>query len=340
MRELLSNVADIHENILDTIGQTPLVRLNNLKSEYPIQVYAKLESFNPGGSIKDRTAYNILTKALEQQQIDENTTIVESSSGNMAIGLAQACLYFGLKLIVVLDPNVNHQTIKLLKTYGAQIAMVQRDDEEVSYLDLRLKRVQQLLESIPNSFWPNQYANPENPRTHVQTMREIYQAMDNDIDYLFVATSTCGTLMGCADYIKAHNLSTKLMAVDAVGSVIFGTPPQTRLIPGHGAGRPSNFLDESMVHQAIHVSDKECVLGCHELLRREAILVGGSSGAIVSALKKTANFIPAGANCVLILSDRGERYLDTIYDHDWVTQHFGVILNEMTPSSMNKSAIY
>jgi len=310
------------EGVMAAVGNTPLVALKELYAQRKINFYGKSEYLNPGGSIKDRTALNILVSELKAGRIRRGNTIIESSSGNMAIGLAQTCLYYGLKLIVVVDPKLNSQTEQILKTYGAKISRVHHEHPTEGFLGARLQRVQELLKKIPRSFWTNQYGNPNNPKTHKQTIAEIVEALNGDLDYLFVATSTCGTLMGCAQYIREHHLSTKLVAVDAVGSVIFGTPPGKRLIPGHGAGRPSQFLKRDWIHDVVHVTDEDCVDGCHRLLKREALLCGGSSGAIVSAIKKYLPNIPDYSNCALILCDRGERYLDTIYNEHWVTAHF------------------
>ncbi|PHN05715.1 2,3-diaminopropionate biosynthesis protein SbnA [Flavilitoribacter nigricans] len=310
------------DGILATVGKTPLVSLKKLFPGTGVKLYGKSEYLNPGGSIKDRTALNMLTTALAEGKLRRGDTVIESSSGNMAIGLAQACLYFGLRLIVVVDPKLNKQTESILRTYGARIEYVRKPDKVGGYLSARLNRVKELLKSTPRSFWTNQYSNPDNPRTHEQTMAEIADELNGKVDYIFVATSTCGTLMGCAEYVHRNGLTTRVIGVDAVGSVIFGTPEGERLIPGHGAGRPSAFLKKDRIAEAIHITDEECIAGCHQLLRREALLCGGSSGAIVSAFEKYLPRIPRGAVCVLMLCDRGERYLDTIYNEGWVAQHF------------------
>lgn len=327
MRHTHSLVAADHraQGVLATIGSTPLVALKKLYAYRHVHFYGKSEFLNPGGSIKDRTALNILMEELKAGRIRRGDTIIESSSGNMAIGLAQACLYYGLKLTVVVDPKLNKQTEQILKTYGAKISRVHQAHPTEGFLGARLQRVQELLEDTPRSFWTNQYGNPNNPKTHEQTIAEITADINGPLDYLFVATSTCGTLMGCAKYIREHHLPTKLIAVDAVGSVIFGTPPAKRLIPGHGAGRPSQFLQRDWIHDVVHVTDEECVRGCHRLLKKEALLCGGSSGAIVSAVDKYLPNVPEGATCILMLCDRGERYLDTIYNEDWVAEHFQAV---------------
>jgi cysteine synthase A len=291
--------------------------------EADFNLYCKFEALNPGGSIKDRTALTIIENALRENRLQPGATVVESSSGNMGIGLAQVCGYYGLNLICVVDPKVTPQNVEILKAYGAMIEMVTEPDGNGEFLQARLDRVEDLLQAIPGSFWPNQYANTDNPRAHHQTMAEITNALHGKVDYLFCATSTCGTLRGCAEYVKQNRLPTTILAVDARGSVIFGGPKAKRLIPGHGASvRPRLFQNE-LADDCIHVSDLDCIIGCRRLVRHEALLAGGSSGAVLMAVFQVHDTIPAGANCVMIFPDRGERYMDTIYSDSWIQKHFG-----------------
>ncbi|GGD93662.1 2,3-diaminopropionate biosynthesis protein SbnA [Planktosalinus lacus] len=309
-------------NIMATIGKTPLVHLSRLGKEWDFTVYGKMEGFNPGGSIKDRTAINMLLEAMEKGEVHHGDTIIESSSGNMALGLAQVCKFYKLQLIVVIDPKVNLHTEKILEVYGVKLVKVTHPQPEGGYLESRILKVKELLKQYPNSHSLNQYENAANPQTHYETMSEIAHALNKKIDYVFISTSTCGTLMGCAKYIYENRLATKIIAVDAKGSVTFGQKESTRLIPGHGSGKASHFLDDSFIHDIMHVSDEACITGCWNLLEQEAILCGGSSGAVVSAIEKYAPFIPAGASCVAILCDRGDRYLETVYNKTWVHKHF------------------
>lgn len=324
MGTLLDIKSDL--GILATIGHTPLIHLKHVLGDIPFQLFAKLEMFNPGGSAKDRSALSILKHALEQGTIQSDTTVIESSSGNMGIGLAQACAYFKLKFICVVDPKTTTQNIAILKAYGVHIDLVTEPSRETGeFLHARLNRVQYLLETIPNSFWANQYANEDNPRAYHQTMHEILEQLEGKIDYLFCATSTCGTLRGCSEYARKQNLGVQIMAVDAQGSAIFKPTHGPRLIPGHGAGiRPPLYLPD-LAHNIIFASDKECVIGCRRLLQQEAILAGGSSGAIIMALERIKHEIAPNAVCVAILCDRGERYLDTIYSDAWVKENIGDI---------------
>jgi cysteine synthase A len=185
--------------------------------------------------------------------------------------------------------------------------------------------VEDLLNTVDYGFWPNQYANEYNPRAHHQTMHEIVSTLGRAPDYILCATSTCGTIRGCAEYIKQNGLDTIIIAVDAKGSVIFGGQNTKRLIPGHGAAMQPKLFQPGLASKCVHVSDLDCVIGCRRLAQREALLVGGSSGAVLMALCNIKDEIPEGASCVLIFPDRGERYLDTIYSDSWVSEHFGDI---------------
>ena len=322
-----SAYANNNDGILSAIGNTPLVKLSRIFPNLHFDLYAKLEALNPGGSMKDRPDFNIIKRGMEAGLINQDTVIVESSSGNMGLGLAQACTYFGLRLICVVDPKITTQNLRLLKTYGAEVDMVlEPDPVSNEYLQARISRVKELRATIKNSFWPDQYSNEWNPGAHHQTMHEIVVALGRPADYVFCATSTCGTMRGCAEYIREHDMHTSIIAVDAVGSTIFVNGGQMkRLIPGHGAAVRPALFQEGLAMRCIHVTDVDCVAGCRRLVRREAILAGGSSGALISAVESEMHRIPSGATCVLILPDHGERYLDTVYSDEWVTEHFGDI---------------
>lgn len=315
------------EGILSTIGNTPLVRLERLFPQAPARVFAKLERFNPGGSIKDRSALSMLLGRIRSGELTpRKSVVVESSSGNLAIGIAQICRYFDLRFICVVDAKTTQQNIEILRAYHAEIEVITEGDPETGeFLPVRLSRVAELVEAIPHAYSPNQYANLLNPRAHEHTMAEITRELDGRVDYLFCSTSTFGTLRGCADYIRDNGMPTRIVAVDALGSVIFGSPPARRLLPGHGASVLPALADPARAHEVVHVSDLDCVVACRKLVGREAILAGGSSGATVAALRRRIERIPADANVVMIFPDGGDRYLNTVYSDGWVTTHFGEI---------------
>jgi len=316
----------MNDSVLTAIGKTPLVRLSRVIPDLHFKLFAKLEGLNPGGSTKDRPAFSIIQHGIDSGRIEPNTVVIESSSGNMGVGLAQACAYYGLRFICVIDPKTTTQNIRLLKAYGAEVDAVTEPDETTGeYLQARLNHVKSLLASMENTFWPNQYSHLYNPIAHHQTMHEIVTELNGEVDFFFCATSTCGTIRGCAEYVQRHKLRTRIFAVDAVGSVIFGGVNGKRLLPGHGSAVRPALYHPYLAERCIHVTDLECVLGCRRLVRQEAILAGGSSGAVLMAVERVKEQIPRDATCAVIFADRGERYLDTIYSDAWVSQHFGEI---------------
>jgi 2,3-diaminopropionate biosynthesis protein SbnA len=325
MNPVAKGALPVHEGILSTIGDTPLIRLRRFLPSAHFELYAKLEALNPGGSIKDRPALAILGDALRSGRIGPGTVVIESSSGNMGIGLAQACRYHGLRFICVVDPKTVPQNLAVLRAYGAEIDYVAEPDPATGeFLQARLDRVNVLLREIEGSFWPNQYTSLHNPHSHYSTtMHEVATALGGKVDFLFVATSTCGTIRGCSEYARDHGLGTRMVAVDAIGSLIFSDQKAKRMIPGLGAGLRPPLCDLSLIDDVILVSDLDCIVGCRRLVAREAILAGGSSGAVMAAVERFEDRIPAGATCVAILPDRGERYLDTVYSDDWVRTHLG-----------------
>lgn len=324
-----TRLAQTQSNILDTVGNTPLIELNKIFGDKYFTLFGKIEALNPGGSIKDRSALHMLQEALSSGEISSDTTIIESSSGNMAIGLAQVCAYWNLKLICVVDTHTTQQILQILHAYGAEISLVSKPLPGTdSLLEARKLRVRELLNSVADSYSPDQYSNSNNFAAHYQsTVPEIINALDSKLDYLFLATSTSGTLRGCSEYIRDKQLATKVIAVDAIGSVIFGDKPQPRLLPGHGAAVKSRIHLDGLADDVILISDWDCVTGCHNLIRREAIMAGASSGGVIAAIHKYQNQIESGAVCTAILADRGERYMDTVYSDDWVLHHFDQLPN-------------
>jgi cysteine synthase A len=313
--------------ILAAIGNTPLVHLSKFfNPDCRASVFAKLEMRNPMGSSKDRAAASMILAAIEEGKvIPGRTTVVESTSGNTGLALASVCKYFRLPLICVVDSRITPQHRTLLRAFGATIdEVVIPDPATGELLPARLRRVQELLELTRPSFWPNQYANLANAQAHTITCAEIFAQLGSAPDYIFCATGTCGTLRGCADYVRRQGAPTKLIAVDAVGSRIFGQPPQRRLIPGLGSAIRPPLVEGLALDRVVHISEMEAVTGGRRLLDTEAILAGGSSGAVMSALGRCDDILSKPHTVVVVLPDSGERYLDTIYDDRWVAENLGV----------------
>jgi cysteine synthase A len=243
----------------------------------------------------------------------------------MAIGLAQACRFHGLKLICVLDRKSNATTIRTLRALGAEVRIITEPDPITGdLLTARLHLVARLAEQIPDSFWTDQYSNRANPAAHAEgTAREIDEALGGEVDYLFATAGTASTLRGCAEYLREHDRETKLIAVDAQGSALFGGEAGRRRLPGHGAGVESGHSKGLDFDELVRVSDLECVIGCRRLVEREAIFAGASSGAVAIALERVLPSIEPDARCAIILHDGGAGYLDTVYDDEWVAAELG-----------------
>lgn len=235
------------------------------------------------------------------------------------------CKTLGMRFISVIDPRTTENNINILRAIGAEIEFVSEPDPKTGeFLPARLRRVQDLLEEIEGSFWPNQYENPANYLSHYHTtMKEIITQLGK-VDYLFCGVSTCGTIRGCAEYVNDQHLSTKIIAVDSENSIIFGGQGgKKRRFPGIGAGIVPPLYKPDLFYRIVHISDREMIAGCRMLAKRESILAGASSGAVISAVKKVMHELETDAVCAVMIHDRGERYLHTVYSDAWVKKQFG-----------------
>lgn len=311
----------IHESVIDCIGKTPLVYLRRLFQECHVDVIAKLELLNPGGSIKDRPARFIIERGLQDGTIQRDTHLIESSSGNFAIALAIVARMYGITFTCVVDPKISPTNLRILEQLHARIEMVHEPDEECGYLKTRIRRVHELLQEIPKSRWINQYANPLNCQTHYDTTaKEILEDLDQPIDCLVVAVSTTGTILGTARGLRKVFPKLRVVAVDAQGSIIFGGPPGPREIPGIGSSRVPELLNVDEIDEVVYVNDWEAAQACRDLISYEGILAGGSSGSVIAGIQKLLPMFPPGYRVLTLLPDRGERYLSTIYNDEWVEQ--------------------
>ncbi|CAH1197623.1 N-(2-amino-2-carboxyethyl)-L-glutamate synthase [Paenibacillus plantiphilus] len=308
-------------SIIQCIGGTPLVHLSRLFSTAGVNVYAKLEMMNPGGSMKDRPARYMIEQGLEQGIIGKDSHLIESTSGNLGVGLAMVAKIKGLKLTCVVDPKITRTNLEMIRLYGAEIEMVTEQDAQGGYLHTRIKRVAEMLQADPNGYWINQYANEMNWKAHYYGAgEEIVCQMPAPVDYLVCAVSTTGSIMGLSRRLRERYPRVKIIAVDAAGSVIFGGRAGAREIPGIGASRVPELLNREEIDEVIYVRDRESVDGCHQLLHAEGIFGGGSSGSIIAAIHKLVANIARPATIVTVLPDRGDRYMDSVYDQSWVQQ--------------------
>ncbi|WNR45042.1 2,3-diaminopropionate biosynthesis protein SbnA [Paenibacillus roseipurpureus] len=315
---------ELEGGIVEAIGSTPLIRLSRLFKDQPFEVYGKMEWMNPGGSAKDRPALFMLREAIRRGEVTRDSVIVESSSGNLAISLAQLCCYMGLRFICVVDPRTTRQHLQIIRSLRGEIDLVSEPDEATGeFLPARIRRVAELVSGIPNAYWTNQYGSLDNAKAHRETtMREIGEQL-GEIDYLFCGVSSCGTIRGCMEEIRSCGWATQIVAVDAQGSSIFGGAKGPRNFPGLGAGITPSLHRHDVADRVIYVSGRDCVEGCRALVREEAVLAGASSGGVVSAIRRMSEFIRPGAVCAAILPDRGERYLNTVYNDEWVRKEVG-----------------
>jgi len=311
----------IHHSILNGIGETPIVRLSRLFRNSPCEVLAKLEMLNPGGSVKDRPARYIVERGLAEGTIRPDSHIIESSSGNLAIALAMTCRIHGLRFTAVVDPKISPINLKIIRCYGGNIELVTEKDSQNGYLETRIERVKHLLLEQADAVWINQYANERNWQSHYHGEgEEILKSLDRPVDYLVLGVSTSGTVHGISRRLREAWPDLKVVAVDAVGSVLFGTAPYPRELPGIGASRIPELLQHGEIDQAIHIDDYESAVACRELVKHEGIFAGGSSGSVISAIQRLVKQVPHGARILTVLPDRGERYLDSVYDDEWLSR--------------------
>jgi cysteine synthase A len=290
-----------------------------------INLILKLEGLNPSGSIKLKTAISLLNDGEQRGLLKCGGRVIESSSGNLGIALSSICAIRKYYFTCVVDPNTSRHSIVLMRAFGATVAEVRERDINGGFLQTRIDFIRRRLEADEQLFWPNQHANPANPQAHydrtaVAVMREI-----PDLGYLFIGAGTTGTLMGCARYVREHAPHTRIFAVDTVGSVTFGYPPGPRYIPGLGTSRRPEILQSELVDEVVMVPEADAVRMCRRVAMEHGIAVGASTGSVLAAVVRSRPDLPEGATVVAISPDSGERYLDTVYDDDWVRAQFGIV---------------
>jgi len=286
-------------------------------------IHLKIEGLNPAGSIKLKAAVFMVSDLERRSLITQSTRLIESSSGNLGVAVALVCAERGYHFTCVVDPNISTQNKRLMAALGAEVISVDQKDENGGYLFTRIRLIEELISGNPDYIWLNQYKNPANPAAHYHTTARAIAERFPHVDYLFVGVGTTGTLMGCKAYFSEHRPRTKVIAVDSVGSVVFGAPAGPRYIPGIGTSRKPELFDPSGIHAFVRVPEADAVKMCRWLAHRYGIPLGGSTGTVVAGVRAWAKNILPDDVVVAISPDMGERYLDTIYSDPWVLAHFG-----------------
>ncbi len=309
------------EHLEWTLARTPMTVILTRFRGKAHQIRLKHESFNPSGSIKDRTAVGLLMAMERDRPLVPGTVVVESTSGNLGLGMARMLAAIDCRLIAVVDPKTPPATQEALVLAGAEVRFVDDPDGYGGYLLTRLRTVRQLCAANPEYRWPNQYGSHANPLVHqLTTGPEIAEQGGPDLDAVYIAVSTGGTLAGISAHLRTLDRSIRIVAVDARGSLVTGAPPGSRLIAGIGASRPSAFLSGYSYDAATWVRDADAIAVCRIFLADTGVALGGSSGCVLHAclMDLTGETPPRHPLC--LCPDGGDRYGKTLYDDAWLDE--------------------
>ncbi|MCL5408905.1 MAG: cysteine synthase A [Candidatus Omnitrophica bacterium] len=296
----------IAENVIELIGQTPMIRINKIAESNSAEILAKIEKFNPGGSVKDRICLSMIEDAEKQGKLKKGGTIIEPTSGNTGIGLAMISAVKGYKCVLTMPETMSEERRYHLKAFGAEIVLTPGKDG----MKGAIKKAEELCKEIPNSFMPQQFLNPSNPEIHRKTTaKEIMESTKGQLDAFVAGIGTGGTITGVGEVLKKHNPRIKIIAVEPCASaVISGKQPGPHKIQGIGAGFIPEILNKDIIDEIICVDDVDAFKTSQDLAKNEGLLVGISSGAAMWASLKVAKNLGKGKRVVTIFPDTGERY--------------------------------
>ena len=311
----------MQETILQSIGRTPLVRLRRLAEGLTVPVYAKLESLNPGGSVKDRVGVALIAEAERRGLLRPGGTIIEATAGNTGVGLAMAAAVKGYRCIFVLPDKMSREKISLLKAYGAEVVITPTNvapDSAESYNGV----ADRLAREVPGAWRANQFANLTNPEVHYRTTGpEIWEQTDGRVTVFVAGVGTGGTVSGVARYLKERNPDVKVVGADPEGSVLSGGSPRPWKVEGIGEDFVPRTFNGQLVDDWVRVTDAESFHVARSLARREGILAGGSSGTAVAAALRYARRLSGDQLVVALCADTGRNYLSKLYDDAWLAEN-------------------
>lgn len=314
----------IYNNILETIGKTPIVKLNRIGSDLKCELYVKCEFMNPGGSVKDRIGYNMVAEAEKSGRIKPGDTLIEPSSGNAAIGIALAGSVMGYKVIITMPEKMSQEKQVVLEALGAEIV---RTPTEAAWdaPDSHISIAKKIQAETPNSHILDQYANPNNPGAHEHTTAvEIDEEFDDSLKMIVAGVGTGGTITGIAKHFKQARPEVKIVGVDPVGSILGGgTEVGSYLVEGIGYDFIPDVLKNELVDQYIKTEDEPSLRMAKRLIREEGLLCGGSCGAAVWGALQAAKGLGKGDKVLVILPDSVRNYLSKFTSSHWMEQHFG-----------------
>ncbi|MET8975602.1 2,3-diaminopropionate biosynthesis protein SbnA [Streptomyces sp. NPDC004539] len=310
----------IFESASDVVLDDIFLRLPDFVPD--IDVLLKLEGLNPAGSVKLKTAVALVESAEAHGTLRPGGRLIESSSGNLGVALSVVCAARGYRLTVVTDPNAARQAIRVMESLGTHVVEVTHRDTHGGYLRTRLDHIRQCLVREPELVWLNQYANRANVAAHRErTAKSLHREL-GDIDALFVGAGTTGTLMGCVEYFAEHSPRTRVIAVDAAGSVTFGGAAAPRFIPGLGTSRRPEIFVDGGTFEKVLVEESDTIGMCRTVAARYGLLIGGSTGTVLAAVRRLAPALPPGCRVAAISPDLGDKYTDTVYSDTWVAERY------------------
>lgn len=321
------------DNVLETIGRTPLIRLNRVAEGLPCAIYAKVEFFNPGQSIKDRIGRAMIEKAEREGILKPGvSTIIEATAGNTGVGLAVVAAVKGYRCIFVLPDKMSDEKVNLLKAYGAEVVMVPTNvppDSPESYGSV----ARRLRNEIPNAWMPDQFSNMSNPEIHyLSTGPEIWEQTRGRITCFVCGVGTGGTMSGVGKYLKERNPKIRVVGADPDGSILSGGQPKSWKVEGIGEDYVPKTFNSQVVDEWVRVTDKESFMAARKIARMEGLLVGGSCGTCAAAALKYAERLTPDDLMVVIMPDTGRNYLSKMYNDNWMREN-GYLDEERRPAT-------